>query len=140
MKTINHLGLLFSRFLVLLTLAGNSCLPQPITPLSPPPQQERPASDMIQPQTVITVAPSENVTTGEVTFKWTGSDDRTPTNKLTYSYYLEGHDYSYSSFTSDTSKTYIDLPDGTYTFYVKAHDEADNVDLAPASVKFTVAT
>jgi hypothetical protein len=96
--------------------------------------------DIIQPQTVITVAPSENVTTGEVTFKWTGSDDRTPTNKLTYSYYLEGHDYSYSAFTSDTSKTYIDLPDGTYIFYVKAHDEADNVDLTPASAKFTVAT
>ena len=95
---------------------------------------------MTQPQTVITVAPSENVTSGEVTFKWTGSDDRTPTNKLTYSYYLEGHDNAYSSFTTDTSKTYTNLPDGTYTFYVKAHDEADNVDLTPAFVKFIVAT
>jgi len=92
------------------------------------------------PQTLITVAPSENTTSGEVTFEWTGSDDRTPTDKLTYSYYLEGKDYGYSSFTADTSKTYTNLKDGTYTFYVKAHDEADNVDLTPASAKFTIAT
>jgi hypothetical protein len=142
-KTVNNLGLLFSLFLLLLALTGSSCIPQPISPSpssSPPPQQEQPSSDMTPPQTVITVAPSENVTSGEVTFEWTGSDDTTPTDKLTYSYYLEGHDYGYSSFTADTSKTYTNLPDGTYTFYVKAHDEADNVDLTPASVKFTVAT
>jgi hypothetical protein len=141
MKTINNLGLLFALFLVLLIPAGNSCLPQPVTPPSPPPpQQEEPSPDMTPPQTVITVAPSENITSGKVTFEWTGSDGRTPTNKLNYSYYLEGHDANYSSFTPDTTKTYTNLPDGTYIFYVKSHDEADNVDTTPAYVKFTVAT
>ncbi len=140
MKTINKPGIFFTLFLAILILAGNSCLPQPITPPIPTqPQQQQPSPDMISPQTAITVAPAENVTTGEVTFQWTASDDRTPTNKLTYSYYLEGHDNSYSSFTADTSKSYTDLPDGTYTFHVKAHDEADNVDLTPAYAKFTVA-
>lgn len=142
MKIINNLGLLFILILVLLIPASNSCLPQPETqpPALPPPQQELPAPDTTPPQTLITVAPSENITSGKVTFEWTGSDDRTPTNKLTYSYYLEGHDAGYSSFTPDTTKTYTNLPDGTYTFYVKSHDEADNVDLTPAYFKFTIAT
>ncbi|MGB8707331.1 MAG: triple tyrosine motif-containing protein [Dehalococcoidia bacterium] len=142
MKTVNSLGLTFTLLLVLLILAGNSCLPQPVSPPpSPPsPQQELPPPDTTTPQTVITVAPAAAISSNKVTFEWTGSDDRTPTNKLTYSYYLEGHDSGYSSFTADTSKTYTNLPNGTYTFYVKSHDEADNVDLTPASVKFTVAT
>ena len=142
MKTINNLGLFFTFFLVLLILAGNSCLPQPVIPPPAPaqPQPEPPPPDTTPPQTVITLAPSENITSGKVTFEWTGSDDRTPTNKLTYSYYLEGHDNGYSAFTGETAKTYTNLPDGTYTFYVKSHDEADNVDSTPASVKFTVAT
>ncbi len=142
MKIINNLGLLFILILVLLIPASNSCLPQPTTPTPalPPPQEELPAPDTTPPQTLITVAPSENVTSGKVTFEWTGSDDMTPTNKLTYSYYLEGHDAGYSSFTPDTTKTYTNLPDGTYTFYVKSHDEDDNVDLTPAYFKFTIAT
>jgi hypothetical protein len=141
MKTINNLRLLFGLFLVLLISANYSCLLQPVTEPSPPlPQQEQPGPDMTSPQTEITAAPAETVTSGDITFEWTGSDDRTPTNKLTYSYYLEGYDNDYSSFTTDTSKTYTNLPNGTYTFYVKAHDEADNIDLTPASVKFTVAT
>ena len=142
MKTINKPGILFALLLVLLIPAGNSCLSQPVAPPpSPPPQQqELPPSDTTSPQTVITVAPAETIDSNKATFEWTGSDDKTATNKLTYSYYLEGHDDSYSSFTSDTSKSYTNLPDGSYTFYVKSHDEADNVDLTPASVKFIVAT
>ncbi|MCJ7514664.1 MAG: hypothetical protein MUO89_01675 [Dehalococcoidia bacterium] len=142
MKTVNKRVILSVLFLVLLILAGSSCLIQPVTPPLPPapPQPELPPPDTTPPQTVITMAPSENITSGKVTFAWTGSDDRTPTDELTYSYYLEGHDASYSSFTPDTIKTYTNLPDGTYTFYVKSHDEADNVDLTPASVKFTIAT
>jgi hypothetical protein len=142
MKIINNLGFLFTIFLVMLFMVGNSCLPQPITPSQspPPPQQAMSTPDTTPPQTVITIAPAETVSSNKVTFEWTGSDDKTPTDKLTYSYYLEGHDTFYSSFTSDTTKSYTNLPDGTYTFYVKSHDEADNVDLTPASVIFTIAT
>jgi Y_Y_Y domain len=141
MKTVSKRVILSALFLVLLILAGNSCLIQPVTPPLPsvPPQPEIPLQDTTPPQTVLIAAPSENVTSGEVTFQWTGSDDRTPTDKLTYLYFLEGFDSAYSSFTADTSKTYTNLHNGTYTFYVKAHDEADNVDLTPASVTFTVA-
>jgi hypothetical protein len=142
MKTINNLRWLFTLFLVLLILAGNSCLPQPITPPPSPaqPQPELPPPDTTPPQTVITLAPSENITSGKVTFEWTGSDDRTPTNKLTYSYYLQGYDISYSPFTTDTTKIYTDLPDGSYVFYVKSRDEAGNISSAPATFNFTKAT
>jgi hypothetical protein len=76
----------------------------------------------------------------KVTFAWTGSDDTTPTANLTYSYFLEGYDTSYSPFSADTTKTYIDLPDGTYTFYVKSRDDSGNISLTSASVEFTIAT
>jgi len=125
--------------LVLTIVAGSSCLTPPFTP---PPQQMKPdvpSTDTTPPQTTITAAPPATVTSENVTLQWAGTDDRTPADKLTYSYYLEGHDDYYSSFTRDTSKTYEHLPNGTYTFYVKSHDEADNVDSTPASVSFTVA-
>jgi hypothetical protein len=85
------------------------------------------------------MAPEETIDYNEVTFEWTGSDNTTPTANLIYSYYLEGYDTDYSPFTTDTTKTYTDLPDGTYTFYVKSRDEAGNIDPTPASVKFTIA-
>ena len=76
----------------------------------------------------------------EVTFEWTGSDDTTPTADLTYSYYLEGYDTSYSPFSANTTKTYTDLADGSYIFYVKSRDGAGNIDPTSASIEFTIAT
>jgi len=141
MKTASKLGMLFILCLVLLTPANISCVPKPITP-SPqlPPSPELPPPDVTQPQTTITIAPSETISFNEVTFEWTGSDDKTLTTNLTYSYYLEGYDTDYSQFSADTTKTYTDLPDGTYTFHVKSRDEAGNIDATPATVEFTIAT
>jgi len=55
-----------------------------------------------------------------------------------YSYKLEGYDTSWSAWTSATSKSYTDLPNGAYTFKVKAKDLADNEDPTPAERVFTV--
>ena len=142
MKTVSKSGILFTACLVSLILTGISCAPQPTAPPPSPPSQpppELPPPDTTQPQIVIIVAPDEIIGYNEVTFEWTGSDDTTPTANLTYSYYLEGYDTDYSAFTTDTSKTYIDLPDGSYTFYVKSRDEAGNISPTPASVNFTIA-
>ena len=139
MKTISKPGILFAAFLVPLILTGISCIPEPITP-PPSPPIEVPPPDTTQPQIVITVAPNETISYNKVTFEWTGSDDTTPTANLTYSYYLEGYDTDYSPFTTDTTKTYIDLPDGSYVFYVKSRDEAGNISSTPATIKFSKAT
>ena len=127
--------------LILLTLAVSGCSPQPATPATPPPLPiESPPPDATPPETVITATPSETIDYNEVTFEWTGSDDTTPTTSLTYSCYLEGYDSDYSPFTSDTAKTYYDLPDGSYIFYVKSQGEAGNVDPTPATSEFIIAT
>ncbi|MDH5696447.1 MAG: fibronectin type III domain-containing protein [Dehalococcoidia bacterium] len=99
-----------------------------------------PSPDTTPPETTIVSAPSETIGYGEVSFRWTGSDDSTTTADLVYSYKLEGYDAEYSPFTSDTSKTYIDLPDGSYVFHVKAQDTVGNIDLTPATSQFTIAT
>ena len=99
-----------------------------------------PSPDTTPPETTIVSAPGETVADGKVSFQWTGSDDSTTTADLVYSYKLEGHDAEYSPFTSDTSKTYTNLPDGPYVFHVKAQDTAGNIDPTPATSQFTVAT
>lgn len=142
MKTISKRGISFSLCLASLILTNISCSPRSVTPPpSPiPPATEVPLQYTASPETTITIAPNETTSYKKVTFEWTGSDDKTLTTNLTYSYFLEGYDTDYSQFTTDTTKTYTDLPDGTYTFYVKSKDEADNVDPTPAIIKFTIAT
>jgi hypothetical protein len=112
---------------------GNESLPPTEEP-SPPP------ADTTPPETTIVSVPSETVGYGEVSFEWTGSDNITTTAELVYSYKLEGYDAEYSSFTADTTKTYTNLPEGQYVFYVQAQDKSGNIDPTPATSSFTIAT
>ena len=144
MKLANKCVILFTLCLFALALAGAGCgiepTPTPPPPPPPPPTAPEPTpSDNTAPETAITSTPGETVDHNEVTFEWTGSDDITPVAGLTYSYYLEGYDSDYSPFTSTTARTYTDLPDGSYTFYVRAQDDAGNIDPTPAKSEFTIA-
>ena len=95
--------------------------------------------DVVKPDTVILSAPSGIVTdTISATFMYSGSDNVTDTNNLVYAYMLYDYDYSYSGYTSNTIVTYDSLPNGRYTFYVKAMDEAGNIDDTPAEAGFTI--
>ena len=47
-------------------------------------------------------------------------------SNIEYSYKLEGYDKSWSSWSSRTEKDYTNLPEGTYSFMVKAHDNLDD--------------
>ena len=94
--------------------------------------------DVTPPQTTITDGPTGTIDYSDVTFKWTGSDTMTSTSNLVYSYKLDGYDTSWSSWTSNTSKPYNDLPNKDYTFKVKAKDEAGNEDPTPAERSFRV--
>ena len=93
--------------------------------------------DTTPPETEIIEGPSGKINYSDVRFVWTGKDDRTPTSELVYAYKLEGYDADWS-WTSDTSKNYYSLPNGDYTFKVKAKDKAGNVDPTPAERTFTV--
>jgi len=105
--------------------------PLPYSPSSPPP-------DTTPPETLITGGPSGTIMEKDATFTFSGSDDKTSTSNLVYAYYLQGYDGSWSGYSSVASKTYNDLPNGSYTFFVKSKDEAGNVDPSPASRSFTV--
>ncbi|MBC8231509.1 hypothetical protein H8E77_18320 [bacterium] len=96
--------------------------------------------DTTPPDTTITSGPSGTIDYNDVIFTYTGSDDITETPQLVYSYFLQGYDSGWSSYTSSTGKNYYDLPDASYTFYVKAKDEAGNPDPSPASRSFQVET
>jgi len=72
-----------------------------------------------------------------VSFSWIGEDDISAPANLLYQYKLDGVDTDWSVWTSDTSKVY-DLENGAYTFWVRAQDEALNINQAPASYKFVI--
>ena len=80
----------------------------------------------------------ETLGTSNVTLAFFGEDDQTEGENLRYSYKLEGYDSNWSAPSSSTSGHYVNLPNGTYTFHVKAIDSADNADQTPASRSFAV--
>jgi len=94
--------------------------------------------DTTPPDTSITGGPSGTITYNNPTFTYTGSDYITPTANLIYATYLQGYDSGWSSFSSSTTKSYTNLPNGSYTFQVKAKDQAGNEDSTPATRSFTV--
>jgi parallel beta-helix repeat protein len=95
-------------------------------------------SDVEPPETTITAGPIGSIAVNSVSFAWTGADNLTPTGSLVYAYRLDPLEASFSAFTSATTRTYTGLPNGSYTFYVMARDQAGNEDATPAGKAFTV--
>jgi len=96
------------------------------------------ASDTTPPDTSITGGPSGTVAVGTVTLSWTGSDNVTPVGSLLYAFRLDPVEGSFSAFENVTTKAYAGLANGSYTFYVKAKDQAGNETPVPVSRAFTV--
>jgi hypothetical protein len=96
------------------------------------------SEDIGFPNTIILSWPDDVIDYNNVTFTWTGEDDVSQTEDLLYSYKLEGENNIWSSWTDQTSKTYTNLPNGGYTFFVKAKDQAGNIDIIPIEELFTV--
>jgi len=90
--------------------------------------------DTTPPKTRITGGPVGNIDYDDVTFTFTASE------KTTFSYRLEGYDKGFSAYTSETSKTYNNLPDNAYIFHIKSKDVAKNVEKEPAKRNFTIKT
>ena len=96
------------------------------------------SEDIDFPNTIILSWPNDVIDYNNVTFTWSGEDDITQTEDILYSYRLDGKTNTWSSWTHQTSKTYTNLPDGEYTFFVKARDQAGNIDPIPVEELFTV--
>jgi hypothetical protein len=94
--------------------------------------------DTTPPDTQIVDGPDGTVSTSDVYFEWTGTDDTDQPGDLVFSWRFNSG--SWSSYASDTSTTLTGLDDGDYTFEVRARDTAGNVDPSPASRNFTVDT
>jgi hypothetical protein len=92
--------------------------------------------DNTPPDTRITRGPSGVTTDPTVTFAFTGTDNLTAPDSLTFAWRLDGG--SYTEFASLTSVTIPSLPPGQHTFEVAARDLAGNIDPTPASATFTV--
>lgn len=99
-------------------------------------------ADTIPPDTQITAGPKEGEVLKEtaVTFTWAGTDDRTATENLVYSWnlYKDGQVLEdWTPFAKDTQAT-RELESGNYAFHVDAQDEAGNGDPSPAVRNFSV--
>ncbi len=85
------------------------------------------------PDTDILSGPMGRTADKVATFEWAGSVGDPALANLTYAFRLDPMQPAFSAFGSDTSVTYRDLDKGSYTFFVKARDQADNEDPTPAS-------
>jgi parallel beta-helix repeat protein len=94
--------------------------------------------DSMAPNTEITGGPGPIVAYNRVTFTWSGSDQDSPSSQLVYSYYLQNHDSGWSDWAENTTKQYVDLPNGDYTFRVRAKDTSENIDPTPDQKDFSV--
>jgi len=98
-----------------------------------------PATDATPPDTTILTGPTGTIGTTSATLTWSGSDDQTPVASLLFATRLAPVEASFSAFGGTTTKTFSGLGPGSYTFYVKARDQAGNEDQTPASRAFSVA-
>ena len=93
----------------------------------------RPSSPPVQPPIVtILSGPDEVTNQNPVEFSWEA------TERARFSTFLEGHDQSYSKFVLDTKTRYSNLPDGKYTFHIRAKNTADNAMSEVVSQTFVI--
>lgn len=92
--------------------------------------------DNTPPDTAITAGPAPVVSTRDVTLAFTGLDNLTPVETLTFAWRLDGG--AWSAFGPATSVTLTALSEAAHTVEVKARDLAGNEDPTPAAQTFTV--
>lgn len=91
------------------------------------------------PETFITYCPGPVADHSTFVVKWDGTDNVTASNKLLFSFFLEGYEETWSDFLREREWGYLAVPDGSYTFHVRAQDEAGNIDTTEATCTFEVA-
>ena len=129
--------------ILLTTLLIPAACAAPVPPPSnlPPPSAPPvlPSKQVIRLKTAIIDGPQGKINYDNVTFTWGTLLSSVDPSKLTYSTFLQGYEKDYTPFLNTTSRTFSDLPNKDYVFYVKAQDADGNVEPEPASRAFTVA-
>jgi hypothetical protein len=92
--------------------------------------------DTTPPASTITSSPPAVTSQVSPWFSITGTDDAAPPSDLLYSYRL--NDGSWSTWTSKTTITFNDLPNGKYTFQLRSQDAAGNIEVPPETKSFTI--
>ncbi len=92
------------------------------------------------PDTTIDTGPEGTVTSGDVSFTWSGTDPQDDAGDLTFSWILQPMETEWSAYDNSTMADYSGLENGTYTFKVRARNTAGVVDPTPAERVFTVNT
>jgi hypothetical protein len=95
------------------------------------------SSDFSVPMTSFLTVPPAVSENSSASFSWIGEDDVTAPENLLYQFKTDGLDPDWSSWASDTSKSY-DLKNGVYTFEVTAKDEAENINQSPTNYTFVI--
>ncbi len=113
--------------------APSQTLPAPATP------PILPSAPVVRLHTEIFEGPSGTINSSTVTFKWASTLSSVDPSTLTYSTFLQGYDKDYTPFLPDTSRTFTDLLNGAYIFYVKAQNTAGQIEPEPASRSFSIA-
>ncbi len=138
MKTL----IIFSLLLAVLLAVPVGC----IAPASPATGLPAPATPAILPstpvvrlKTAITEGPSGTINTGTVTFQWGTLLSSVDPSTLSYATFLQGYEQDYTAFLPDTSRTFTNLPNGNYTFYVKAQNASGQIEPEPANRSFSIA-
>jgi len=80
----------------------------------------------------------DTIRTQELTFRYRGLDDRTPSNQLVYSHRLLGLASTWSEFRPDTAAAFGNLRSGTYTFQIRAKDAEGQVTASPAEMTMVI--
>jgi M6 family metalloprotease-like protein len=95
------------------------------------------SSDDYVPTMWFTSLPPAVTAESSVTFAWVGQDNVSAPANLLYQYKLDGLDADWSAWTSATRISY-NLANGCYTFWLRAKDEAGNINQAPTNFTFVV--
>ncbi len=89
--------------------------------------------------TIIYEGPAGAINYDSVTFKWGSGLSSVDPSNFTYATCLQGYDKDYTPFLPATSRSFNNLANGSYVFYVKAQDTRGNIEPTPVSLAFTIA-
>lgn len=101
-------------------------------------------NDTNPPNLSIVTFPTGPTNGDRVLFRWFAFDDTSVSTRwentsesIVYSYKLDGYDSDWSNWITTTSNSYYNIPEGNYTFKVKAKDVAGNIANVSVSVSIS---